>query len=325
MALENNSSDIDLSTDISEVPIPRTVRLLLLVLFDIPSLTCAIFVLFNLLKNRLLRESLHNHVIIVLLFSVLPTHLIDIPFHIIYLSLGYVWPSNSVFCLFWSFISVGIFDTTEILMGYASIERHILVFHDQWLTNLKRRLYLHYIPLFTVLMYSLIFYTYVIFFPPCINNFDYTKVWCSYPCYYDNEKLSMYDTIVNTIFPTLVVFTCNLTLVLRVIFQKRRFVGRAQWKKYRRMVIQLLAVSSLLIIFNFPLIILILAHLCGLSSDVGIVFEQYSYFFTYFIPLLLPFVCLGSSPEIYKKLTKLFISQWQKVHLRRTRTIEPKR
>lgn len=75
------------------------------------------------------------------------------------------------------------------------------------------------------------------------------------------------------------------------------------------MIIQLLSMSLLLIIFNFPIAFLILAHLCGLPSDIGTVFGQYACFFTYFIPLLLPFVCLSSLPEIYKKIkTYLFFN-----------------
>ena len=318
-----NSTDIDQTSIISEIPIPWQIQLTLLVIFDIPPLICTIFLLINIFKNRLLRNSLHNHVIILLLLSVLPTQLIDIPFYIVYLSLGYVWPSNSTFCLFWLFISIGIFDTIVIIMGYGSIERHILVFHHQWLIKVKRRIFLHYIPLTVVIFYSLTFYIYAIFFPPCQTNFDYTKGWCSDPCYYNNEIISMYDTITNTILPTLTILVSNLALLFRVIIQKRRVTAQNRWRKHRKMIIQMVSVSSLFIIFNLPVAILILAYLWGLPADAGFVFGQYAYFFTYSIPLLLPFVCLTSLPEIYKALLKQFLTQCQKMHPRHTATIRP--
>ncbi|CAF1096016.1 unnamed protein product [Adineta steineri] len=323
MASEGNSSDTDLSSDISQVPIPRFIRLAILLVMDIPSSICTIFILLNIFKNRLLRKSLYNHVIIAILLSILPTQLIDIPFHIIYLSLDYVWPSNPIFCLFWLFISVGIFDTTGILMAYATIERHILIFHDRWLINKKRRIFIHYIPLYSVVIYSLIFYIYVILFPPCLTNFDYTQPWCSYPCYYDNNILSMYDSIVNVVLPAFIIVFFSIALLLRFIIRRRQLNLKNKWKKYRRMIIQITTMSSLLIIFNLPLTILMLAHLCGLSSDIGIDFSQYAYFFTYFIPLLMPFICLQSLPEIYRKLIKIFLNYWQKIRQQLTATVTP--
>lgn len=83
---------------------------------------------------------------------------------------------------------------------------------------------LHYIPLTIIILYSLIFYIYAIFFASYINHFDYLKAWCSYPCYYDNKIISMYDTIINTILPILIVLFFSITLILGVIFFKRRFI-----------------------------------------------------------------------------------------------------
>jgi hypothetical protein len=199
----------------------------------------------------------------------------------------------------------------------------MLVFHEQWLRTAKRRIILHYIPLSIVILYSLIFYIYAILFASCTNNFDYRIAWCGYPCYYDLQIISIYDTIINTILPALIVLVFSIALLLRVIIQKRHFLFRNQWRKYRKMVIQLLSISSLLILFNFPLAVLILAHLCGLPSDVGVVFGQYAYFFTYFIPLLLPFVCLTSLPELYHKLIRIFLLQYRKMHRQRTATVLP--
>lgn len=305
------SSDINsTNANIAQVPISPSIRLIILLIFNIPSFICTLFILFHLLKNRILRNSLQNHVIIALLISILPTHTIDVPFYVVYLSLGHVWPANTKFCRFWSFVSVGIYDTIGILMAYSAVERHILVFYDYWLLTKRRKILFHYFPLFFTIMYSLIFYIYAILFPPCEDHFDYTQPWCSYPCYYDENILSTYDTIVNAILPTFIVLIFSIILVVRFILQKRRFVTMNSWRKYRRLIIQTVNVSSLRIIFNLPGNLLILAHWWGLSADAGATFAQYTYFFTYFTPFLLPFVCLSSLPEIYKKLTKILVTPY---------------
>jgi hypothetical protein len=68
------------------------------------------------------------------------------------------------------------------------------------------------------------------------------------------------------------------------------------------MVIQLLSISSLYLIFYLPLLILEAAHLCGLPAEIGGDAQLYAYFFTYFISLLSPYVCLASLPEVWKKV-----------------------
>lgn len=154
----------------------------------------------------------------------------------------------------------------------------------------------------TVIIYCILFYVVVLFFPPCENIFDYNQAWCSYPCYYDNTNLAMYDTVVNAIFPTLLVVIFSLALFLRYVRQTRKMQRVILWRKHRKMVIQLLLISSLHLIFDLPVLILITAHLCGLPAEIGANAQLYTYFFTYFIPLFLPYVCLVSLPELWKKL-----------------------
>ena len=125
----------------------------------------------------------------------------------------------------------------------------------------------------------------------------------------------------HVIVPTFVILFFSGALFLRVIFQKRRLLARTQWRKHRKMIIQLLSVSSLLMVFNLPIAILMLAHLCGMSEDAGVVFGQYAYFLTYGIPLLLPFVCLLSLPEISKKLINRFLLQYRRIRPQGTATI----
>jgi hypothetical protein len=72
------------------------------------------------------------------------------------------------------------------------------------------------------------------------------------------------------------------------------------------MTIQLLSISILNVIFILPLNLLALAYLCGLPGDYGAQVEQYLYFAGYLFIFLIPFVSLGSLPELKNKIkTKL--------------------
>ena len=320
--MANNSSGDDTILVQTVYPIPQAVRFWSLLIFDIPAALCTLFLLFHLCFKRTLRQALNNHVVIVLLILALSLQLIDIPFYIAFLCLGHAWSQTSIFCSIWMFIDIGLFDMIVITMAYASVERHILVFHSGWLSTRKKRFFIHYLPLTIIISYGLFFYAFVIFFPPCENIFDYYQEWCSYPCYYDDLILGTYDLVGNGIFPTLLIAASSLALLLRFINQNRRTQRRIQWHKYRKMTIQLLSISLLQIVLNLPELILLTAHLCGLAEEIGAEAEIYTYFFAYFIVLLLPYVCLISLPEVWKKL-KIHPIQWFRARLQRTNIVTP--
>ena len=114
----------------------------------------------------------------------------------------------------------------------------------------------------------------------------------------------------------------NIALVFRYIRQRQRIQQGFQWRKFRKMVIQLVSISSLYLIFYLPLLILITAHLFGLPGDIGADAELYTYFFSYFIALLSPYVCLASLPELWKKI-RIHPTQWLPTRAQRTNTVVP--
>ena len=306
-SLQNDSSNETWSNIDPEFSLPSFVRFWLIIIFDVPSLACSLILLYHLIIDITLRKSLNNHVIIVLLLIGFFSQLIDDPFYLNYIRIGYVWPQISFSCLIWWFAATGISNLTNILMAWASIERHILVFHDQWLRTKKKRFFIHYLPLLTIILYGFVYYIIILSIFSCDNMYSYTQEWCLYPCYYDNETLALYDTIVNSIIPTPIIILFSITLIIRVIKQKQTLHRHVQWRKYRRMIIQLLSISAMFLLFNLPMTSLVLAQVCGLPIGATGQFEYYTYYLYRFISLLMPFVCLISLPEIRKKIKQMII------------------
>ncbi|CAF4070980.1 unnamed protein product, partial [Adineta steineri] len=87
---------------------------------------------------------------------------------------------------------------------------------------------------------------------------------------------------------------------------KRRFHQQVQWKKHRKMTIQLLAITSLFYILYLPPIILSTAKLLGVPSYVGSDYNLYAEFFKKFIIFLLPFTCLGTLSTVRSRIKKMF-------------------
>ena len=177
-----------------------------------------------------------------------------------------------------------------IVIAWGAIERHILVFYSHYLRSTRKQVIFHYIPLFSFILYGYLFYIVMIFFPPCENFYE--------------TILNIYDTIVNCIFPTILIIFFNITLLVKHIRQKQRVQQVIQWRKHRKIILQSFSVCLLFLIFYLPLLVLITAHFCGLPEEIGYDAEFYFYFLTYFIALLLPYVCVATFTDIFKKFNR---------------------
>jgi hypothetical protein len=307
--MDTNATTGDFSFDTAEIPLSRTIRFWILLLFDIPSTICAFLLIFYLIYDRPSRNALNNHVIIILLVLGLGTQLIDVPSYIAFIAnSGFVKPPVPATCLVWWFASFGMYNGGTILMAWAAFERHILVFNSRLVSTKRGRILVHYLPIIILLAYIFIYYIYVLFFFHCENTYDYTLPICNaYPCYQSDSFFGVWDFVVNNIAPSLLVAFLSMALLIRVIQQKRRLNQTIQWRKQRKMTIQLVSLSALNIVFNIPLNIVSLAHLCGLPSNYGVVEELYFYFSCYFLIFLFPFVCLCSYSKLCAKVKSVIL------------------
>ncbi|CAF3986749.1 unnamed protein product, partial [Rotaria sp. Silwood1] len=235
---------------------------------------------------------------------------VDIPNLLSFFRLGHVWPETPLNCYVWWFVGTANYNTIGMLMAWASIERHILVFHHQWLNTQKKRIYIHYMPLAIIVLNAIIFYMICIFFIPCDNIFDYAQGWCLAPCFTTNNAVLLFNTLMNGVFPCLAITIFNILLLIRVIKQKQRLRQQVEWYKYRRMIIQLASCSAFFLLFNLPLKCLSLAYISGVPyGSMGQV-ELLIYFISNFISVGMPFICLGSSPEIWEKIKEIMRVQY---------------
>ena len=286
--------------------VPYPLRFWLLLISLLLSACCSIFILFHLLADRAARHALHNHVIIVLLINNLVYQFIDIPLLVHYYRTGSVAIATPAFCLFWVFGDETLFSLSLVLVAGATVQRHILIFNSQWLVNRRKRFLIHYLPIFTIAMYDIVFHTFTILFPPCKNTFDYSLPLCGHPmCLYRSEFLSMWDIIFNEIVPTLIIVTFGIALLIRVIRQKRRALQHVEWRKHRKMTIQILSISSLYFFLYIPMMSIEIFESCCKPTDIGNTLEVIIEFLAYYVMLLFPFVNLLSLPNLKTKFKRL--------------------
>jgi hypothetical protein len=153
----------------------------------------------------------------------------------------------------------------------------------------------------------------LILFPFCFDLFipsPFNGVPIS--CVLFNQIVLPYDTICHQILPTLIIIIFSLTLLLRVLWFKTRLRQAIQWRKQRKMTIQLLSISILYLLFMGPRTVLQFCLIFGLTKHDVLMSYFHSGFFANYIRFLFPFVCCGSMPELKKKLRKLFFCQKQR-------------
>jgi hypothetical protein len=213
---------------------------------------------------------------------------------------------------FWTFIDSLGYQTQLIGLAWASIERHILVFNSQWIATKKKRFFAHYLPLMIVLIYCFTYYFVFDLFPFCGDlHLPSPTNGVPFSCIFIHPIMGKFDAICNLIIPTFIIFTSSLALFVRVLRQKAGLSQGIQWRKQRKMTIQLLSISILYLVFNFPRTILLIIDLCGVNSYSVVNALVYTAYFAIYTLFLYPFVCCGSLPDIGTKLKKLFFCRKQ--------------
>ncbi|CAF1183361.1 unnamed protein product [Adineta ricciae] len=297
--------------------IANVIQFWLFLVFVIPSILCSIFTIYHLLMNRTLRNALNNHVVIIILILSLIFDLTDVVWLIDYFRTGTASLSTYAFCLIWTYMDFSLFATVIILVAWASIERHILIFHKRLVATRMKRFVFHYLPMSIFTIYPLSYYFAMFYILPCNITPDYTQSRCGLAyCAFSSASNGKWNGIANNIVPIFIIVMFNLALIARIWYTKYRTGQRFQWKNYRKLAGQLLAISSIFFIFIFPPMLLYTAYSIGLPFDFATDYYIVSLFLTYFGALLVPVVCAVSLSELRTKLWNTFrIFHRPRVHM----------
>ncbi|CAF1356344.1 unnamed protein product [Adineta steineri] len=117
----------------------------------------------------------------------------------------------------------------------------------------------------------------------------------------------MWELLAHQVIPTLIIVIFSITLIVRALQQKQRVNQRIQWRKYRKMTIQLLSISALYLAFNSPWVFILFASQYGLPPNITRIYTFYGLYFRNYVIFLFPFVCFGSLSELRDEFKKKFL------------------
>ena len=259
------------------------------------SFPCFVYIFYHYVSRRNhFRRAIHYDVIFVLLFVSFLFVTTSLPLTEIYLFSSYVYPPNDIFCSLWICFHYSLNIINLFLMAFASIERHLLIFHSQFLQNSRRKFFFHTCPILFCLIYPSMFYIAAIFLYPCQNTYDYTQLLCTWPCYFWNRTWAYVDLFFNNYAPLFAIPVFCSVLYFRVFLQRRAMRQQAvKWSRDRKLIIQLWLISTLYLGMWMPLQ---MAGLINLFFDSDFLVQaqiDYMYLFPYVVHLVYPFIVLS--------------------------------
>ena len=287
--LTESENDLDLTTSHKG----NRAKFAVLLVLQLLSLPCYLFVFYRFRQKRQLRESFFHHVILLLLIVSFLFLIIALPLTQVYLYTSHVYPDTNTFCSLWNGIHYSLNIVNLFLMAFASIERNWLIFHPWMTRSVMGKICLHYGPLLFCSTYPPLFYFGIIFIHECDSLYDCTQLLCLWPCFFYEQIWADIDMFVNNLAPLLTIPIFCSIIYIRVFIQKRAMKQKAfQWRRDKKMIVQLLAVSGLYVTMWMPLQLLGLVNARWLPYFL--VQEQVDYLFLlpYMIHFLYPFIVL---------------------------------
>jgi hypothetical protein len=252
-----------------------------------------LYIFYQYLHQRSLRKTIHYHIILLALFISFLFVTIALSLTQAYMFTSYVYPSNDIFCSFWNWLHYSLNIINLFLVEFASIERNILIFHANILRSKRGKVLFHYCPILFCLIYPPIFYMAAIFICPCTNTYDYTQLLCTWPCYFGNTYWSNIDLFLNNYTPLFTIPIFCTMIYVRVFHQRRSMQQQViKWRRDRKLILQLWAISTLYLSMWMPLQI---AGLVNLYWDPSFLIQaqiDYMYLFPYLIYFIYPFIVL---------------------------------
>ena len=265
---------------------------------QISSVSCSLYLFLQYIIRPNLRQSVYNQIVIILLcvnffFVIIPLSASEAFFFT-----SHVRPESDIFCALWTWIHYCPDICNLFLMAFFCGQRHWLLFRLNPMRSRRNRILYHYVPITVCIIYPCVFYFVLIFLYPCKSTYDYSQLLCSYPCYFNTEIIGNFDTFANNWIPIILIPVLSMALLIRFLFQRRRMrLNMFQWKRDRKMVIQLLSVASLYFFMWAPLQAAVFYSNNVYSRVLAYILVVYLYILPYFVHLLYPFIVLCSYPE----------------------------
>jgi hypothetical protein len=194
-------------------------------------------------------------------------------------------------CRFYNVSFFSMSGLNRMLMAFMSVERHFLVFRPQLYRIRRSRYIIHYLPIIIIILWSFIYSIVTDVFLTCPEiNLRYTRVFCGYTCSLLSPNTTMIYVWIQVFFPTMITTIACILLPVRFLMKKRN-LQRLQWRRARKMILQLSIIATTYTLCWLPYTIILQLITVGHISLVNYYVSRFIMFIPYVPSLLTPFIC----------------------------------
>lgn len=280
--------------------------LVCLVVAQIVSLLCALYILFEFFKKRSQLRCLHNHAIVALLVVSAWLISVDLLCTEFYYWNNYVPIQTAWACRFYNFSLFTASGLNRLLMAFMTVERHFLVFRVQIYRSARARLLLHYFPVVIIILVAATYSAVTDLIITCPQTrFRYSYFLCNYTCSILLMDLALFYIYVLVFVPTMITIIACVLLPIRFAIQKRT-LQQFHWRRARKMIIHTILICGAYTICWFPYAVLLQLTMNNLVSLGDPHVARFMIFAPYVTSLVTPLVCFYTTTTELK----LFISRW---------------
>ncbi len=263
---------------------------------SIPSVFINLFALYQLHANTKLSVFVFRTILHVSLFTTCTC----IPFFLLELYYNSYFPLSSLICKLWLIVDYSSIVCLGLLVCWASIQRHILIFGPIHLKKLQSTLKFKLIPNILVLALPLIWYS--ILASTCTYEKTFQNTFQCRPCFENEKSIFLIDTILSLILPlfiTLLVTFCLLIRIIRLRLQTFRLPSK-KWRRCKRLTRQMILFSLIYLIGLVPYVLTNLNSLYEFWPFINLPWcIHLADAFTYVPCCFSPFLSIYAFPEIW--------------------------
>ena len=280
----------------SSIQLLNTILFFIIICISILSISINLFALRQLHANTKLSVFVFRTILHVSLFTTCTC----IPFFLLELYYNSYFPFSPLICKLWLIVDYSSIICLGLLVFWASIQRHILIFGPMHLKKLQSTIPFKLIPNILALILPLIWYSTLASICTFEKDVNETTFQCR-PCFENDKSIFLIDTILSFIVPlflTLLVTFCLLIRIIRLRFRTLHLPSR-KWRRCKRLTRQMILFSFIYLIGLVPYLLTNLNSLYNLWPWMDLPWcIQLADAFTYVPCCFSPFLSIYAFPEI---------------------------
>ncbi|CAF4858822.1 unnamed protein product [Rotaria sp. Silwood1] len=275
---------------------------IIIICVSIPSVLINLFAIYRLHGNKKLSVFVFRCILHVSLLTTCTC----IPFFLIELYFNLYFPLSLTICKLWLIIDYSSIVCLGLLVCWASIQRHILIFGPMRIKKLQSTFKFKLIPSIFALGFPLTWYSILILSCKYDKKNFLEKYECR-PCVEQEKLIFLIDTLLSLLIPLLITIIVTFFLLIRII-RLRLSLFRSnskRWRRCKRLTRQMILFSFIYLIGLLPYVLTNVNSLYIFWPSINLSWcIQIADAFTYVPCCFSSFLSIYAFPEIWKKQRK---------------------